>query len=120
MPRLLAAAAVLYWKRDVWRELLPSFSWTAPLLGLAVFVVWVATDILITRPLLKLARAVRRWRRERGADVAELEQGPEAAIGDDPLATMEGETHGTDADAGEYLQQSDETLEDVTEQPSDE
>ena len=42
---------------------------------------------------------------------AELEQGPEAAIGDDPLARMEGETHGTDADAGEYLEQSDETLE---------
>ncbi|WP_126177239.1 DNA-directed RNA polymerase subunit beta' [Tsuneonella rigui] len=39
---------------------------------------------------------------------AELEQGIEAAIGDDPLAVMEGETHGTDADAGEYLQQSDE------------
>jgi DNA-directed RNA polymerase subunit beta' len=39
---------------------------------------------------------------------AELAQGPEAAIGDDPLAVMEGETHGTDADAGEYLQQSDE------------
>jgi DNA-directed RNA polymerase subunit beta' len=39
---------------------------------------------------------------------AELEQGPEAAIGDDPLAVMEGETHGTDADAGDYLQQSDE------------
>ncbi|GMM92094.1 DNA-directed RNA polymerase subunit beta' [Qipengyuania sp. MTN3-11] len=35
---------------------------------------------------------------------AELAQGPEAAIGDDPLATMEGETHGTDADAGEYLE----------------
>ena len=34
---------------------------------------------------------------------AELEQGPEAAIGDDPLAAMEGETHGTDADAGDYL-----------------
>ncbi len=34
---------------------------------------------------------------------AELAQGPEAAIGDDPLAAMEGETHGTDADAGEYL-----------------
>jgi len=34
---------------------------------------------------------------------AELAQGSEAAIGDDPLATMEGETHGTDADAGEYL-----------------
>ena len=34
---------------------------------------------------------------------AELAQGPEAAIGDDPLAAVEGETHGTDADAGEYL-----------------
>src|SRR5687767_2575099 len=34
---------------------------------------------------------------------AELMQGPEAAIGDDPLAVMEGETHGTDADAGDYL-----------------
>ncbi|MEW4449030.1 DNA-directed RNA polymerase subunit beta' [Qipengyuania sp. JC766] len=34
---------------------------------------------------------------------AELAQGPEAAVGDDPLATMEGETHGTDADAGDYL-----------------
>ncbi|WP_120716599.1 DNA-directed RNA polymerase subunit beta' [Tsuneonella amylolytica] len=39
---------------------------------------------------------------------AELMQGPEAAIGDDPLAVMEGETHGTDADAGDYLIQSDE------------
>ena len=34
---------------------------------------------------------------------AELAQGPEAAIGDDPLAAVTGETHGTDADAGEYL-----------------
>jgi DNA-directed RNA polymerase subunit beta' len=34
---------------------------------------------------------------------AELKQGPEAAIGDDPLAAVEGETHGLDADAGEYL-----------------
>ncbi|PZT87195.1 MAG: DNA-directed RNA polymerase subunit beta' [Citromicrobium sp.] len=34
---------------------------------------------------------------------AELAQGPEAAIGDDPLAGVEGETHGTDADAGDYL-----------------
>ncbi|MFA7588092.1 MAG: DNA-directed RNA polymerase subunit beta', partial [Novosphingobium sp.] len=34
---------------------------------------------------------------------AELAQGPEAAIGDDPLAMVEGEAHGTDADAGEYL-----------------
>jgi DNA-directed RNA polymerase subunit beta' len=39
---------------------------------------------------------------------AELAQGPEAAIGDDPLAMVEGETHGTDADAGDYLLQSDE------------
>ncbi|MDB5723409.1 MAG: DNA-directed polymerase subunit beta, partial [Novosphingobium sp.] len=39
---------------------------------------------------------------------AELAQGPEAAIGDDPLAAMEGETHGTDADAGDYLIKSDE------------
>jgi DNA-directed RNA polymerase subunit beta' len=34
---------------------------------------------------------------------AELAQGPEAAIGDDVLASVEGETHGLDADAGEYL-----------------
>jgi DNA-directed RNA polymerase subunit beta' len=34
---------------------------------------------------------------------AELAQGPEAAIGDDPLAAVEPETHGTDADAGDYL-----------------
>ena len=34
---------------------------------------------------------------------AELAQDKDAAIGDDPLARMEGETHGTDADAGEYL-----------------
>merc|ERR1711969_369225 len=34
---------------------------------------------------------------------AELAQGEEAAIGDDPLAAVEGETHGTDADAGDYL-----------------
>ena len=39
---------------------------------------------------------------------AELAQGPEAAIGDDPLASMEGETHGTDADAGDYLIKGDE------------
>ncbi|MCC4231101.1 DNA-directed RNA polymerase subunit beta' [Sphingobium soli] len=39
---------------------------------------------------------------------AELAQGPEAAIGNDPLAMVEGEAHGTDADAGDYLQQSDE------------
>jgi DNA-directed RNA polymerase subunit beta' len=42
---------------------------------------------------------------------AELEQGAEAAVFSDPLAGVEGETHGTDADAGEYLQASDETLE---------
>jgi DNA-directed RNA polymerase subunit beta' len=35
---------------------------------------------------------------------AELAQGPEAAIGDDPLAKAVPEGHGTDADAGEYLQ----------------
>ncbi|HSG54066.1 MAG TPA: hypothetical protein VLA45_01335, partial [Paracoccaceae bacterium] len=34
---------------------------------------------------------------------AELARGPEAAMGDDPLAMVEGETHGTDADAGDYL-----------------
>src|SRR5829696_2230852 len=34
---------------------------------------------------------------------AELAQGPEAAIGDDPLAAVQAEGHGTDADAGEYL-----------------
>jgi DNA-directed RNA polymerase subunit beta' len=36
---------------------------------------------------------------------AELAQGPEGAIGDDPLAAVSPEGHGTDADAGEYLQQ---------------
>ena len=34
---------------------------------------------------------------------AELAQDSDAAIGDDPLARMEGEMHGTDADAGDYL-----------------
>ena len=38
---------------------------------------------------------------------AELRQGPEAAIGDDPLAAVEGETHGLDADAGDYLIKGD-------------
>ena len=38
---------------------------------------------------------------------AELAQGPEAAIGNDPLAAVEGETHGSDADAGDYLLKSD-------------
>jgi DNA-directed RNA polymerase subunit beta' len=35
---------------------------------------------------------------------AELAQGPEAAIGDDPLGAVTASGHGTDADAGEYLQ----------------
>jgi DNA-directed RNA polymerase subunit beta' len=35
---------------------------------------------------------------------AELAQGPEAAIGDDPLGAVAPTGHGTDADAGEYLQ----------------
>ncbi|MXP28147.1 DNA-directed RNA polymerase subunit beta' [Porphyrobacter algicida] len=39
---------------------------------------------------------------------AELQRDPADDIGDDPLAKVEGETHGTDADAGEYLEQSDE------------
>ncbi len=34
---------------------------------------------------------------------AELAQGPEAALGDDPLGAVAPEGHGTDADAGEYL-----------------
>ncbi len=34
---------------------------------------------------------------------AELAQGAEAAVFEDPLAAVEGETHGLDADAGEYL-----------------
>jgi DNA-directed RNA polymerase subunit beta' len=53
---------------------------------------------------------------------AELERDPADDTGDDPLATMIGETHGTDADAGEYLQQSDETLEgpEVTEEAAPE
>ena len=38
---------------------------------------------------------------------AELAQGPDAAIGDDPLAAVEGETHGLDADAGDYLIKQD-------------
>ena len=37
---------------------------------------------------------------------AELAQGPEAAIGDDPLALVEGATHGRDVDAGDYLLQA--------------
>ena len=38
---------------------------------------------------------------------AELAQGPEAAGFVDPLAVVEGETHGLDADAGEYLIKDD-------------
>jgi len=38
---------------------------------------------------------------------AELKQGPAAAMGDDPLASVEGETHGLDADAGDYLIKGD-------------
>jgi DNA-directed RNA polymerase subunit beta' len=33
---------------------------------------------------------------------------PADDLGDDALAAVEGETHGTDADAGAYLEQSDE------------
>lgn len=39
---------------------------------------------------------------------AELKRDPADDLGDDPLAAFEGEAHGTDADAGDYLQQSDE------------
>jgi len=38
---------------------------------------------------------------------AELAQAPEAAGLVDPLAVIEGETHGLDADAGEYLIEGD-------------
>ncbi|MEW9855143.1 DNA-directed RNA polymerase subunit beta' [Novosphingobium sp. M1R2S20] len=34
---------------------------------------------------------------------AELQRDPADDLGDDPLAVMEGEAHGTDADAGDYL-----------------
>src|SRR6187549_3344475 len=51
---------------------------------------------------------------------AELEQGAEAAVFSDPLAVVEGETHGTYADAGEYLVQSDEDLGDEDEAPEEE
>jgi DNA-directed RNA polymerase subunit beta' len=43
---------------------------------------------------------------------AEALRDPADDVGNDPLAGVEGETHGTDADAGEYLIDSDETLED--------
>jgi DNA-directed RNA polymerase subunit beta' len=39
---------------------------------------------------------------------AEKLRDPADDLGDDPLAAVEGETHGTDADAGDYLLQSDE------------
>ena len=34
---------------------------------------------------------------------AELAQDADAALGDDPLGKVEGEAHGTDEDAGDYL-----------------
>jgi len=49
---------------------------------------------------------------------AELEQGAEAAVFEDPLAVIEGETHGSDADAGEYLAQSDEAAPESSEAES--
>ncbi|MGC1269651.1 MAG: DNA-directed RNA polymerase subunit beta', partial [Croceibacterium sp.] len=45
---------------------------------------------------------------------AELAQGAEAAVFHDPLATVEGETHGSDADAGEYLIPEEERVGDDT------
>jgi len=42
---------------------------------------------------------------------AEALRDPADDLGDDPLARMEGETHGTDADAGEYLQTGEEGTE---------
>jgi RNA polymerase Rpb1, domain 5. len=39
---------------------------------------------------------------------AELKRDPLDDLGDGPLASVEGETHGTDADAGEYLIKGDE------------
>ncbi|HWL69106.1 MAG TPA: sensor histidine kinase [Geminicoccus sp.] len=47
------------------------------ILFLSVFVVWVATDMLITRPLLRLAKAVRRWRREGEMPPLMLDGAPE-------------------------------------------
>jgi DNA-directed RNA polymerase subunit beta' len=55
---------------------------------------------------------------------AEALRDPADDVGDDPLAMVEGETHGTDADAGEYLMEGDESLEDqvdtTTEEPVEE
>jgi DNA-directed RNA polymerase subunit beta' len=73
------------------------------------------------------------WRKAQealiAANTAEEERAAEALrdpaddLGNDALAVVEGETHGTDADAGEYLMDSDETLEDqaaeVTEEGGD-
>jgi len=42
---------------------------------------------------------------------AEKLRDPADDLGNDALAAVEGETHGTDADAGEYLNESDEMLE---------
>ncbi|GAM04086.1 DNA-directed RNA polymerase subunit beta' [Novosphingobium decolorationis] len=39
---------------------------------------------------------------------AELQRDPADDLGNDPLAAVEGETHGTDADAGDYLIKGDE------------
>jgi two-component sensor histidine kinase len=47
------------------------------ILFLSVFVVWVATDLLITRPLLRLARAVRKWRRDGEMPPLAMEGAPE-------------------------------------------
>ena len=69
---------------------------------------------MLIRPRRRRDAALRaQWKKAQDAIIAantaeeehkaELAQGAEAAIGDDPLAAVEGETHGTDADAGEYL-----------------
>ncbi|WP_095012100.1 DNA-directed RNA polymerase subunit beta' [Tsuneonella mangrovi] len=43
---------------------------------------------------------------------AELQRDPMDDLGDAPLAAVEGETHGTDADAGDYLEQTEDKAED--------
>jgi len=65
-------------------------------------VAWLGTSDTTTRRMMEEILAAEE------EHAAELAQGPEAAIGDDPLAMVEGETHGTDADAGDYLQQQEE------------
>jgi DNA-directed RNA polymerase subunit beta' len=70
------------------------------------------------------------WRKAQealiAANTAEEERAAEALrdpaddLGNDALAVVEGETHGTDADAGEYLMDSDETLEDQAAQVTEE